>query len=44
MVGRVARAEKSANLYKISVTIPVVNTQNEKPKCNVVMIKWIPTK
>ena len=43
-MGRVASAEKSANLYKICVMIPVVNTQNEKPICNGVMIKWIPTK
>jgi hypothetical protein len=43
-MGRVTRADKSANLCKNCVAIPVVNTQNEKPKCNVVMIKWIPTK
>jgi len=44
LVGRVASAEKSANLYKICVIIPVVSTQNEKPRSNGVMIKWIATK
>jgi hypothetical protein len=44
LVRSVASAEKITNLYKICVITPVVNTQNEKPRSNGVMIKWIPMK
>jgi hypothetical protein len=41
--GNGSKCREKENLYKMYVIIPVVNTQNEKPSCYNVMIKWIPT-